>query len=456
MIREKLSKMFRLCTLTAGLALIITSVQAQQDSLAGNHHNFNLNDCIQYAMVHQHDVVNAMYAKQYAQEQIRQSTGVLLPHAKITGSFQDNLKLATSLIPDFFGTPPDPSKKIPVQFGTKYTSSVTGQVDQTVFNSDYFLGLKAAKVYSELSVKDLDRTEIDTKVSVEKAYYNVLVNEENIRLGAANLAQLKKTFEDTRSRYNAGIAETVDVSRIQVSYNNAVTRQENLQRMLAYSLDLVKFQMGMPQGDSLRLTQTVKDFSPEELPDTLSYSYEDRVEYALQLTRIQLNQLSLKSTRLGFLPTLSAFANYGFNYFGPQFSDLYKNGFGNSAIGLNLSFPLFNGTERIHMVNEAKITVEQSQNDLDNLVQQIQLGVKNAYVQYQNNLALFRTQQANMQLTQGIYDRIVYKFDQGVSTSLDVLSAESELTQAQSDYINALLNTLVSKVDLDQAMGKIK
>jgi outer membrane protein TolC len=61
-----------------------------------------------------------------------------------------------------------------------------------------------------------------------------------------------------------------------------------------------------------------------------------------------------------------------------------------------------------------------------------------------------------MGLTQGIYDRIMLKFEQGVSSSLDVISAESELKQAQVDYVQALLNTLISKTDLDKAMGKIK
>lgn len=452
----KAGKVFQRNLLTVSLLLATIAAGAQTDTAQRQPFNFNLNDCIRYAMAHQHDVINATYARQYAQEQIRQSTGALLPHANISGSFQDNLKLATSLIPDFFGNPPDPSRKIPVQFGTKYTSSLSGQINQTVFNSNYFLGLKAAKVYGELSVKNLARTEIDTKAAVEKAYYNVLVNEENIRLAAANIAQLKKTLEDTRARYSSGVAERVDVDRIQVSYNTGFTQRNNLQRLLGYSIALLKFQMGMPQDAQLTLSQTVKDFTPAELPDTLDYHYSDRIEYSQQLTQISLNQLSLKSTKMGFLPTLSAFANYGFNYFGPSFSDLYKKGFGNSALGLNLAFPIFNGTERIHMVNEARITLEESQNDLAYLAQQIQTGVKNAYVQYRNNLDLFKTQRTNMELTQGIYDRIVYKFDQGVSTSLDVISAESELTQAQSDYVSALLNTLMSKVDLDQAMGKIK
>lgn len=445
---------YLLCTFITTVWLGIFTVQGQVDSTPGKINVFSLNDCVGYALQHQHDVVNARLDKQYAQEQIKENTGKLLPHAVVTAGFQDNLKLQTSLIPDIASGNYD--RKIPVQFGTRYASNVVGQVNQTVFNSDYFLGLRAAKVYGGLTTKSLQRTEIDIRVAVTKTYYAVLVNEENIRLASANGEQLKKTAEDTRSRYDAGVAERVDVDRIAVSYNNVVTEIENLHRLLLYSKELLKFQMGMPSGDSLALSQNVKDFSPQQALDTLDYRLQDRVEYGIQLTQIELNKLSLKSRKLQILPSLSAYINYGFNYFSEQFGDLYKKGFGASTLGLSLSWPLFNGTERIHQVREDKITLEKSVNDLAYLSQQIQLDVKNAYTQYQNNMALLRTQETNMQLTQGVYDRIVLKYNQGVSSSLDVISAESELKQAQSDYINALLNALITKVDLDKAMGKIR
>lgn len=431
------------------------AAHAQQPDSALQIQNFSLDQCIDYALQHQHDVKNAKLSEQYASEQVKENTGKLLPHANINGTFVDNLKLATTLIPDISSG--DLSHKIPVQFGNKYTSSVAGQIDQTVFNSNYFLGLKAAKVYKELSSKSLSATEINTRVNVTKAYYNVLVNEEGLRLSQSNLNQLEKSLKDIRAKYQAGISETVDVNRILVQYNNASTGIENQKRLVDYSLAELKFQMGMPQADSLGLSQHVRDFADIETPaaDTSGYNLTDRPEYTMQQTQITLNELSLKSTKLSFLPSLSAYVNYGYNYFSSTFGTLYQKGYGNSALGLSLSFPIFSGTERIHQTNEAEITLQQSQNDLANMAEQIRLEVKQSYIQYVNNNASLRTQKQNMELTQGVYDRINYKFNQGVSSSLDLLSAENELQQAQSNYIDALLNTLMSRVDLEQAMGKL-
>ncbi|MGN7820718.1 TolC family protein [Chitinophaga varians] len=424
------------------------------DTTRGNY-AFNLADCIQYGTAHHHDMVNANLDVDFSKEQVKEATAKLFPHADINANFTDNLKLATSLIPDIASGNYD--RKIPVQFGTRFSSNATGQVNQTVFQSDYFLGLKASRVYRGLATKTLTRTEIDTKVAIIKAYYAVLTNQENIRLSKSNLDQLRKTLTDTKARYDAGVSERVDVDRIQVSYNNGVTQIENQIRELVYTMQLLKFQMGMPQESNLELRETVQDLNVESFSaDTLNYKVEDRIEYSIQNTQIALNELSLKSKKMAYLPKLNFFVNYGVNWFSTRFGDLYKEGFGASALGLNLSWSIFTGTERLHQIQEERITLKKSQNDLDFLSQQIKLEVKSANTAYESNKATFVTQKTNMALTQGIYDRIVLKFEQGVATSLDVISAESQLTQARTDYVNAMLNTLISKTDLDKATGRIK
>lgn len=439
------------------LAFCLAAVSANaQDTATRKVHVFNLQACISYALMHQHDIKNARLVQQLATERIKENIGKLLPHASVNGNFTDNLKMATTLIPDFSSG--DLSHKIPVQFGNKYTSTVSGQIDQVIFNSNYFLGLRATRVLEELSSKSLAATEVSTRANVTRAYYNVLVNEEGLRISQSNMAQLSKSLKDIKAKYEVGFSETVDVNRIQVQYNNAVTGIENQERLVQYSLAQLKFQMGMPQHDSLDLTESARDFAAIALEptDTISYEIADRPEYGLQQTQIVLDELQVKSNRLSFLPTLSTYVNYGFNYFASSFGDLYRKGYGNSAFGLSLHFPIFSGTERIHRTNQARIILEQSQNDLENLAEQIHLEVEEAYIRFINNRESLKTQQENMALTQGVVDRVNVKFNQGVASSLDLLSAENELQRAQNDYIDALLNTLMSRVDLQKAMGKLQ
>ncbi len=433
------------------LSLVVRGQSAPDDQKS---FQFNMEQCVNYALDHQHDVVNARLDKKMAREQIGETRGRLLPHVNISGSLVDNLKLPTSLIPDL--SDPSSGKKVPVQFGNKYTSSITAEATQTLFNNNYFVGLKAAKVFQQLSVKALQRTRTEIIAAVKKAYFNVLVNREAIRLATSNVRQLNKSLNDIKNKHQVGIAETVDVNRIQSQFNTAHTGLKNQKRLLALSLQVLKFQIGMSPQDSLSLTESVDDFSPDlKHAEPLNFNLTDRPEYGMQQVQVDLDKLSLKSTRSSFLPTLSVYLNGGYNFFGTKFSELYGRGFGNSALGLNLSFPIFSGTERIHQTNQAQITLEQSQNDLEYLADQIQVEVRQAYVNYLNNKDQLETQKKNMELTQGVYERINYKYEKGVATSLDLLSAENELQRAQSDYIDALLNTMISRVALQKATGRL-
>ncbi|WP_343701275.1 TolC family protein [Chitinophaga sp.] len=450
MTRSTIHKKLRKWLLLAALVATLQPLSAQQDTSGA--HSFTLEESIQYALRHQNDVVNARLNRQASLEKIRESRGKLFPHVNLNGSFTDNLKLQTSYIPDFAN---DPNNKIPVQFGTKYSSMVQAEATQTLLNSNYFLGLRAARVYDQLSVKDFERTAIATRVAVSNAFFNVLVNRESIRLTDANLVQTSKALQDTRARYEQGVSERIDVDRLQVSYNKSETQRANLERLLQFSMDVLKFEMGMPLQETLELEDDLKSFTTE-MPDSTNYSVQDRPEYSMQRTQVELDRLNLKSKKLEILPSLNAHINYGVNWFSDSFSDLYKQGFGVSALGVSLSMPLFTGTERLYQVRQRQIALQQSENNLAYLGQQIQLEVKEAWTTYRNNTASLATEEKNMALTQGVYDRVLLKFKEGVSSSLDVTTADSDLKQAQSDYIQALINALVSKVKLDQAMGKIK
>ena len=60
-----------------------------------------------------------------------------------------------------------------------------------------------------------------------------------------------------------------------------------------------------------------------------------------------------------------------------------------------------------------------------------------------------------MEVTQDIYDTTLIKFGEGVGSSLEVTQAESDLHQAQSAYINSLYDLLITKIDLDIALGEL-
>ena len=192
------------------LSWTIPTKAQQKDTVA----TFTLNQAISYAQKHQTSILNAQIDEQIAKNTVKQTIGIGLPQLSGNANFQDFLKVPTSLVPAiFFDKDASPDATIPVQFGVKYNSGFGLELNQLVFDGTYLVGLKASQTYKELSTKNTRRTRIETAVAVTKAYYSVLVSNEQLSLIDANLDRLKKSLNDTEQLFKNGFVEKIDVDR---------------------------------------------------------------------------------------------------------------------------------------------------------------------------------------------------------------------------------------------------
>lgn len=426
-------------------------VKAQQkDTVA----NFSLQEAIDFAQRNQASVLNAQIDEQIAKNTVKQTIGIGLPQVNGSASFQDFLKVPTSLIPgEIFG---QPGTQIPVQFGVKYQSSLGLDASQLLFDGSYIVGLKASRTYKELSVKNLKRTRIETSIAVTKAYYSVLVSNEQFNLIDINLTRLNKSLGDTKALYKNGFVEKIDVDRLSVLKNNLETERENVQRLLALNLNMLKFQMGMSVNSKLTLKDNIESLRLDQVKLVNdSASYTNRIEYSLLQTQKKLNELNLKRYKSQFLPSLVAFGSTSLSYQNNSFSALFNRNFPTTLIGLKLNVPLISGGQKIYQVRNAKLEVEKTNNDIKQLENAINLEVSAAQNTYLNSQRSLDNQKRNMELAKEVLRVSRVKYEQGVGSSIEVTTAETSLKESENNYITALYNLLINKVDLDKALGNI-
>lgn len=432
------------------ICMAMQAIAQQKDTTA----NFNLQDAIAYAQTHQVSILNAKIDEEIAKNTVKQTFGIGLPQLSGNATFQDFLKIPTSLLPgEVFG---EPGTQIPVQFGVKYNSSVGLELSQLLFDGTYLVGLKASRTYKELSIKNSSRTKIETAVAVTKAYYSVLVSNEQLALLDANLDRLKKSLNDTEQLFKNGFVEKIDVDRLSVLNNNLITERENVIRLLALNVNLLKFQMGMSIGSKLTLTDKIADVSMENTSIAVNgVAYAKRIEYSLLQTQKKLNDLDIKRYKSQFLPSLVGFGSTSANFQDNRFSGLYNEIFPTTVIGLRLSVPLISGGQKIYQLRNAKLAAVKTQNELYNLENAITLEVSQAQTIYLNGQQSLENQKRNMDLAKEVLRVTKVKYEQGVGSSIEVTTAETSLKEAQNNYINALYDMLINKVNLDKALGNI-
>ena len=415
---------------------------------------FSLQEAIDYAQSHQSSILNASIDEEIAKNTVKRTIGIGLPQLNGNVNFQDFLKIPTNLLPgEIFGKP---GTQIPVQFGVQYQSSYGLELSQLLFDGSYLVGLQASKTFKELSNKNLKRSRIETAVGVTKAYYSVLVSNEQLSLLDANIDRLKKSFKDTQALFANGFVEKIDVDRLTVLNNNLETERGNVIRLLELNMNLLKFQMGMTIQSKLVLKDSIGSLQVAEflaVKDTAAY--QNRIEYSLLETQKKLNELDLKRYKSLFLPSLAAFGTTSRSFQSNEFLNLIDRSFPATIIGFRLSVPLLSGGVKAYQVRNAKLEVLKTENNLVNLKNGINLEVEQAQTIYRNGLKSLENQKRNMELAKEVLRVTKIKYEQGVGSSIEVTTAETSLKESQNNYINALYDLLINKVNMDRALGKI-
>ena len=121
-----------------------------------------------------------------------------------------------------------------------------------------------------------------------------------------------------------------------------------------------------------------------------------------------------------------------------------------------LSLTIFNGFSRNARIQKSKIELDKVNNSMEQLKTGISLQIASAKINLQNSLASLQTQRKNMELADEISRVTKIKYEQGVGSNLEVVTAESALKEAQVSYFGAMYDAMISKIDLDKASGNLK
>ncbi len=451
--------------------LVAAHSQAQQA--------FTLDEAIDYAIINHNSIKQKQLEVQDAAGQVKEFTAIGIP--KLSGSvqYQYYVDIPTSLIEaDAFGLPnyltnfleeigtktqtplnaPEPTSDLQaLQFGTTHNITAGIEASALVFDGSFFVGLKAARLYKELVQKQVDITKSDLRLNVTKAYFAVLIAQENKAIINKNITNLEQTLSETKAIYENGFAEKLDVDRLELSLRNLKAEGENLERIVNVSINLLKFQMGYPMDEPIEVSDefdTLVDVAVKEQV-TLSENYDimNRPEYRSLLQAEEVNKMNINRWKVSYIPSLYAIGSYQQQLFTNDLSE--GRWFPASFVGAQLSVPIFDGFEKEAKIQRAKIDVAEIQLQMADFKRGMELEVRNAQFSYINTLQTVDTRKESLDLAQNIYDITQIKYKEGVGSSVEVTQAERELYTAQSNYINALYDLLIAKTDLDKALGKI-
>ena len=422
---------------------IIVKAQPKNDSLLAEA---TLPNVIQYALKNNTFIQQSVIDQEIVDLEIKSKLSEWYPQINFNYLFQHNFQLPTTV---FAGNT--------VKIGVNNTSAIQFLGTQTIFNRDVIFASRTKKDIRLQAMQQTSRARIDLSVDVYKAFYDVLVTEQQIKVQIANILRLDRSLKDAKAQYDAGTVDKTDYKRATISLNNAVAQKAIYEQQLRAKLETLKSLMNYPPPAPLHILYDSAELEKDIFLDTSSLlDYTQRIEFQILQTQRKLQMANISYNKWAFLPSLSANGAYISNYLNDSFNKLYNNSFPNSYAGLTLALPIFQGGKRKHELEIAKRQLKQTELDIISLRNSVNTEYTAALGTYSAALTAYAASKSNLQLAQEVYDVVNLQYRSGVKTYLEVTTAETDLRTSQIIYYNALYEVLTSKIEVQRATGVIK
>lgn len=402
--------------------------------------NLSLEQAKEYAVEHNRTLMNASLDIRKAEASRWQAIASLLPQVKGSVDYSNYCGYKMEIGGMSVSMPP---------FAT------FGLMTSIGFSGASIVGIQIADISKKMADISLEKSEVDIKSQVQQIYYSALVVEETISLLEKNLASLTSLYRITQTSVDVGVTEQTEADQLAVQVATMESGINSTKRSLELAYNSLRMLLCVDKDVEIVLTDALESMFNRDRINALfaeTFILERNHDYQLlaQSTELARKQISLTGWSNG--PVLSIYHQYSAKHY---FRDEQTfNMTPPNMIGANLSIPIFTFGKTTAAVKDAKLAYEKQLNTMADTELYLSLQHKQLLFNLSSNLEKFEDQQKSVTVAQRVFDNISRKFEQGVASSLEVTNANTSLVNAQSNYVQAMLEVLEARLELEKLLNK--
>jgi outer membrane protein TolC len=411
-----------------------------------------LEEAIELAYRNNPDLRVVLLELEQSQAALREAQANYYPTVSVNGSLQGQNTTDTSS-----ALVPDPGGGFTFETDTSESLGAALSANVDVAYNLYSSGrreasIQAAEEQVQLNRLEVERRQEELRLNTANEYYDLQAAIEAIRISQAFLEEAERNLRDTRLREEVGVGTRFDVLRAEVQVANARQDLVNSERARLVAQRVLARRLNLPP--SLTITTVPVDIAgswPLDLEESIVLAYQNRAELEQQLIQRDISE-QLQRVELAALgPQVDLFANY-------RISDILtqENSFNDSyQFGARVSWTLFDGGAAQARARQRELEGEIAERNFEETRNTVRLNVESAYFNLQSNLTNIDTARLAVEQAQEALDLAILRFDAGVGTQLDILSAQSELTDAEVNLVQAILGYNRSLAELNRAVSNL-
>jgi outer membrane protein TolC len=424
----------------------------------------SLAEAVKLAMENNPELQIARLEEDKAAQKTREVKSAFLPQVSASLQYIRNIQVPVFFFPAFRFDPveglvPENGKLQPIRAGLANSYNVTGSVQMPLVQEDLRHAAAMTEIGQQLAKESVAAARVQKARDVKKAYYDVLMTEEQARLLQQNIQRGEETLSQVRSLLAKGLATETDTLRAFVGVENMRPMLTKVQNAIVLTRAALAVVMGLSGtegltlSDALVLPQTSLPTQPS-YQQALASAMESRPDLKQLASQRDLFATEIASNQAAYLPSLAAFGQYqivsqadDFNFANQLFPQ-------SSFLGIQVSIPIFNGFRTDSRVQQSTISKLQAEKRLDFVKNLVGTEIQLAQATHKEAIERIRAQERTVQAAERTLRLIRSRYTQGLVRQLEVSDADLALAQAKANYTQAVYDVLLAEADITKALGK--
>ncbi|MBE0460467.1 MAG: TolC family protein [Candidatus Aminicenantes bacterium] len=384
-----------------------------------------------------------------AKSRINEAVAGFFPSLNAQGLHTLDEKVMELEFPSFI--PGQPPQKVKVDFTRDYQFSLS--LSFPLFTGGRLLsGYKQAR-YNLFSTRESAReSENSTIFNTKKAFYGYLLARDFVNVAREAVEVAEKHYKNVKNLYEVGMASKFDLLRSEVQVANLkpqMIRANNAMKVAELSL---KTLLGLDLSTPIEVKGELayEPFTPD-LQECIANALQNRPEISQLGYQKQVAREMVKIARAADLPSIAIAGNY--NFWADKFNFKKHNWTDYYSINLVMTIPIFNGfansaraAQSMAMIREIELT----QKGLEDIVK---FETRQAILKIKEAMESLQSQEKNVEQATESLRIAELNYSEGLATTLDVSAAQAALSQAKTNYSQALYDYVIAKAELDKATG---
>lgn len=433
-------------------SLLETMIFAEEEK--SNAVNLTVDQAVEFALKNSNSMKSADIDLAVKERAGKYGWNVLLPSVNATATM--NRSSSDSL----------ESKGVPASMQTEslHWTGIVGVSASWNFSFAYIEQIRIAKKNYEVGQLSFEKSQREIKVNVQKLFYGLLLQQENLRLQKTSLENSRQRYIQAETNYKNGAVPEIRLLQAQVAYQNMKPTVSKLEKEFMASIDTFAFLIGYPVGTEIQLSGSINPEYIEADYDKLMNLYSScNLDLQNLDKNIEIAKMGLTAANLGaYVPSLAL--NYSYMPMLTNFLDADKGGYpsGGDWKDLNGSFSLtlaWNLTNLLpfsanrQQAADTKATIQKLEVNRNMLLENQKINVRKAV----NTLVDAREQidvmSRNIGLAQRSYEMTARSYRNGTTELLDLRDAEDQLNKAKLGLANQKFNYISALLDLETELN---